>query len=268
VNEAADVAEVLQNVYEGLVTLDENTRPIPCLAEKWDLSTDGKTYTFQLNPKARFHPPFERPITAADIKYSIERAFWPETRATVLPLVLEDIVGAKEAAQGKRRDIPGVKVVDDRTVEIMLERPRGYMMMELATPMVVCREAIEKNGGKLDRNAAVGTGPFRFGDYRANSSVTLEANPGYYRGAPKLTRIERPIVIDPQTVRSKYETNEIDLCTPSFQDFVADQSNPSFQAESKIVNAAGVNYLVMHPKDIAPFRDPRVRRALDCNGDR
>ena len=268
VNEAADVSDVLQNVFEGLTTLDEQTKPVSCLAEKWEISADGKTYTFHLNQKARFHPPFERRATASDVKYSMERALWPETRATILPLVLEDIVGAKEALAGKRRDVPGIKALDESTVAITLVGTRGYFLMNMAQPMVVCREAIQKNGGRLDHNSAIGTGPYRVAEYRANSRVILEAVPGYYRGAPKMKRIERPIVLDPQTVHGLYESDSVDLCAPAFQDFIADQRDPSLKAESKIVNAAGVNYLVMHPRNIAAFKDPRVRRAVSMAIDR
>src|SRR5579862_6605659 len=66
--------ELLQNVYEGLVTFDREGGIVPCLAERWEISPDGKTYTFHLNPRARFHN--GRAVVADDIKYSLERALW------------------------------------------------------------------------------------------------------------------------------------------------------------------------------------------------
>src|ERR1051325_6839728 len=63
--------ELLASVYESLVTLDENSQVAPCLADSWDVSKDGRTYTFHLNPNAKFHN--GRPVTASDIKFSLDR---------------------------------------------------------------------------------------------------------------------------------------------------------------------------------------------------
>src|SRR5690242_19917512 len=68
--------ELLQNLYEGLVRFDEDNRIVPCLAERWEISADGKTYTFHLRANAKFHN--GRSMTADDVKYSLERALWPE----------------------------------------------------------------------------------------------------------------------------------------------------------------------------------------------
>src|SRR6185369_11579224 len=138
--------EMLQNVFEGLVAFDSDNRIAPRLAERWEVSPDGKTYTFHLRPNARFHN--GRKLTSADVKYSLERALWKETRSGVAATYLAGIVGSAEAATGKRRDLPGVTLPDPETVVIRVTKPRGYFLGELAYPTgwVVCREAIEKNG--------------------------------------------------------------------------------------------------------------------------
>jgi len=66
-----DTVEMLQNVFEGLVQFDAKTHIAPQLADRWEISPDGRTYTFHLNPKAKFHVPYARYVTAEDVKYSL-----------------------------------------------------------------------------------------------------------------------------------------------------------------------------------------------------
>jgi ABC-type transport system substrate-binding protein len=94
--------EMVQNIYEGLVRFDAANRIVPCLAEKWDVSADGKTYTFHLRPNAKFHN--GRAMTAADVKWSFERSLWPETKSPVAASYLAGIAGVDEVAAGKTRE--------------------------------------------------------------------------------------------------------------------------------------------------------------------
>src|SRR5207237_7479870 len=120
---------------------------------------------------------------------------------------LRGIVGARDVADGRRRDLPGVSAPDRQTLRIEIDRPRGYFLGALVYPTgwVVCREAIESNAGALDEKAAVGTGPFLLKEYRRGSKFTLTANPDYWGGRPRLDRIERPISRDPQVNHVMYE---------------------------------------------------------------
>jgi ABC-type transport system substrate-binding protein len=262
VNSSAANGEMLQNVFEGLVTLDTNTRVAPCLADRWKISPDGLTYTFHLDPKATFHPPFRRPVTASDVKYSLERALWPQTKAPYAAVNLEPVLGSKAVIDGKRTDLAGVKVLDEHTVAISLQHPAAYFLVELAGISVVCREAIERTGGQIDVHSAVGTGPFRLIEYRPQTRVVLEADPGYYGGAPRLLRIERPIVLNADTARQKYLVGELDLCLESQSDYANDAHNATMSAQTHLVPLSRVDYLVMHQTLKPLFRDRRVRQAL------
>ncbi len=235
-------SELLQNVYEGLVTFDAQNRVVPQLAERWQVSPDGRTYTFHLRTLARFHRPIRRAITAEDVKYSLERALWPETRSPTAAGYLAGIVGTEAVAAGKQKDLQGVKVVDPHTLTITLDRPRGYFLGALAYPTgwVVCREAIEKHGGVLDEMAAIGTGPFMIEKYQHGARVTLAANPDYWGGKPPLERIERPVVLDPQTAHVMYENGEVDACGPALTDYVEDQKRPALKAESRLLPQANL----------------------------
>lgn len=254
--------ELLQNVYEGLVSFDANNRITPCLAETWEVSPDGRTYTFHLRTNARFHN--GRVLTAADVKYSLERALWKETRSGVAATYLAGIVGSADAAAARRRDLPGVSTPDPHTVVIQVTNPRGYFLGELAYPTgwVVCREAIEKNGGVLDEKAAVGTGPFQLASYRHGYGFTLTANPAYWGGRPKLDRIERPIIREPQTAHIRYENGELDSAGITSADYLRDRQNPVLRDQAHLLPAADTLFIVMHPKLQPAFADVRVRRAF------
>jgi oligopeptide transport system substrate-binding protein len=254
--------EMLQNIYDGLVIFDENNRIVPNLAEKWEISPDGKTYTFHLRPDVRFHN--GRQLTSADVKYSLERALWKETKSGVAGTYLAGISGCKEAATGARRDLPGVSTPDPLTVVIQLTGPRGYFLGELAYPTgwVVCREAIEKNGGVLDEKATVGTGPYTLASYRHGYGFVLTPNPSYWGEKPKVDRIERPIIRDSQTVHVRYENNELDMCSDSPADFLKDKSNPALRDQIHVMPSGLTTFLVMQPKRQPAFADRRVRRAI------
>jgi oligopeptide transport system substrate-binding protein len=253
---------MLQNIYEGLVDFDKDNQIVPILAEKWEISPNGRTYTFHLRSTARFHN--GRTLSAADVKYSLERALWPETRSSSALNYLGFIQGADDVASGKRRDLAGVEVVEPLTVRITLIRPRGYFLQALsyATGWVVCKEAIEKNSGILDEKAAIGTGPFKLEEYRHGARVVLAANSTYWGGKPSQERIERPIVLDPNTRHLMFENGELDLITLGATDFKRDKENPVLRQQLIEAPAATVIYLCMHRRLQPVFKDVRVRRAI------
>jgi oligopeptide transport system substrate-binding protein len=253
--------EMLQNVFEGLVTFDMNNKVIPCLAEKWEISRDGKSYTFHLRARVEFHN--GRTLTSQDVKWSLERSLWPSTRSGVAANYLEGIVGAKEVASGKRKDLSGIRIIDEHTIVITLDRPRGYFLGSLVYPTgwVLCKEAITANDGRVDKKAVIGTGPFRFGGLRGSHYLLL-ANREYWGGRPPLDGIERPIVKDPQVAHVMYENNEVDICTVTPGDFLNDQKNPKLKSQIHVAPQAVVDFLTMHPRLEPVFKDKRVRQAI------
>ena len=263
-------AELLQNLYEGLVALDANSRPFPQLASKWEISPDGKTYTFHIRTEAKFHKPFARPVTAEDVKYSLERALNPDSKSPTAANYLGGILGAAEVAAGKTKSLAGLKVIDKQTISVTVTKPMGYFLGAFAYPTanVVCKEAIEKNGGKLDEKAAIGTGPFVLAEYRRGNKLIFEANPDYYLGKPKLSRIERPIVLDPETAHLMYENGEVDAILPALTSFANDQTNPKLKAESVLIRQANVLYLAFQERVQPVFKDKRVRQAFARSIDR
>jgi ABC-type transport system substrate-binding protein len=255
-------SELLQNIYEGLVRIDDHNRVAPCLAEKWTIDAKGTQYMFTLREGARFHN--GRPVTSQDVIYSLERALKPETKSPIAKNYLAGLVGAAELAEGRADRLAGLKAIDDRTLQITLDKPRGYFLGALAysTGWVVCKEAIESNGRRLDEKSAIGTGPFKLAAYVPHSKVTLDAFPEYRPQPPSLKRILRPIVLDSNTRHAMYENGELDLVGLAISDYLRDRDDPVLKHQLMVTPAATTIYIVMQ-QDIQPiFRGVRVRQAF------
>lgn len=107
VSSDANSSNYIIQVFSGLVKLDENLEPQPDIAERWEISDDGCTFTFYLRDNAVFQD--GRKVTAADIKYSWERACDPNTDSITAGTYLGDIVGAKEMVAGQANEISGIQ---------------------------------------------------------------------------------------------------------------------------------------------------------------
>ena len=122
-------AFMTRQVFRGLTRFDENLEPVPELAQRIEISADGLTYRIQLRDDARFAD--GSPITAQDVAFSLTRALSPQTAADAGaalagPSYLGDIVGADEVIRGESSELAGLRVVDDRTVEIDLKAPARH----------------------------------------------------------------------------------------------------------------------------------------------
>src|SRR5579862_2399505 len=96
-----DTIDMLQQIFEGLVKWDDKNQVVPNLAEKWDISPDGKVYTFHLRDNVYFQEPFKRKVVAADFVYSITRALNPDIKSPTVADYLNDVVGAMDVRNGK-----------------------------------------------------------------------------------------------------------------------------------------------------------------------
>jgi ABC-type transport system substrate-binding protein len=117
-------AGIVVEIFSGLVALNTDLQLVPDIAERWEVSDDGMVYTFFLRENAKFHD--GKPITASDFKWSIERAVNPDTASPVADTYLADIVGVNDALEGITTDVSGVKVIDDRTLQITIDAPKAW----------------------------------------------------------------------------------------------------------------------------------------------
>jgi oligopeptide transport system substrate-binding protein len=108
----------------------------------------------------------------------------------------------------------------------------------------------------------VGCCPFKLTSYVPQDKLVLEANAAFVLGKPKLTRIERPIVLDAKTARTLYDTGQVDLINLEKGDYEKDRNDPALKDQIKIFNRAATYYVGMNQTHYAPFKDRRVREAF------
>ena len=261
--------DLLQSLYEGLVGWNDKNQVAPLAAKELPkISADGKVYTFTLRDGAKFHN--GRQITAEDVKYSLTRALDKRLASPVAMNYLDDIVGAKDLNDGKTAELAGVKVIDPKTVQITLVGPRAYFLGKLTygTGYILPKEEVEKGDKNeagvylITEKNAIGSGPFKLKEYRRQDRVILDANPDYWAGKPKLTSIERPIILDSKTARNLYDSGELDYITLEKGDYELDKDKPELKDQIKFWDRASTFYIGMNQTNYAPFKDKRVRQAI------
>lgn len=258
--------DLIQQIFEGLVAWDANNQIVPNLAEKWDLDKTGTVYTFHLKHGVKFQN--GREVTAQDFKYSMDRTCDPATKSTTAADYMSDIVGAADRIHGKPgvTDVSGVKAIDNYTLQITLTSFKPYWLGNLTYPTsyVVCKEAVEANGGRIDSpKSAIGTGPFKLASYKPEYNVTLAANTDYHGGRPKLDYIERPVIIDPVSRLNKYQAGELDYVEIAPSDLDKVNSDPKLKPDLKAYPRAATWYIGLNSAaPESPFVKKEVRQAF------
>ena len=112
-----------------MVTIDKDLNVVPDLAESWDISTDGRVYTFRIRPDAVFHD--GKPVTAEDVRWSLERATDPLTEAPNVDQYLGDIVGVDAKINGDALEISGLRVINEKTIEITIDGSKSLITRKL-----------------------------------------------------------------------------------------------------------------------------------------
>ncbi len=256
------------NVYDRLVEAETiapgQSKILPSLAESWDISEDGKTYTLHLRKGVLFHNGEE--LTADDVVYTYDRMLNPATKALNTD-ILDFVEGAKARLDGTAPTVSGLQAVDKYTVKIVLTQPYAAFIALLASPQasIYNRKFTEPLGDKygLSPDTVNGTGPFVLTDYTLNDSQRMEANEKYFKGRSKLDSVLIRVVPDAETMRMLFESDEIDV----FDTDSAITQIPYFTKSEKWKDqirkgpVAGLNYYHINQK-IKPFDDVRVRKAF------
>ena len=171
--------EYIMQLFSGLVILDEDLEPAPDIAERWDMSDDGRTYTFYLRKDVKFHN--GRGVNAADFKYSWERACSPSTGSQTADTYLGDIVGVKDVLAGTAGEIGGVRVIDDYTLEVTIDAPKAYFLSKLTYPTayVVDSEDVARGADWW---------------HKPNGTAWPSAYPGFVEAQVQVARFSREMV--------------------------------------------------------------------------
>jgi oligopeptide transport system substrate-binding protein len=178
---------VVRQIVDGLVQFDAHLNPIPAIAEFWEASRDGLTWTFTLRRGVKFH--HGREVTAEDFVYSFTRLLDPK-KPSPSSEYFRRITGANDFMEGKEPTIRGLKVLDRYTLQIVLEEPfaPSLTVLGLANAAVVPREEVERLGDDFAR-APVATGPFIFARWKPGHEIVLKVNKDHYEGRPFLDTI-------------------------------------------------------------------------------
>jgi len=257
-----DTIDLIQNVYEGLVVWGEDNTPKPALAEKWDITNGGTLYTFHLIHGAKFHNGQE--VTADDFKYTIERACNPKLASPTAEDYLSDIVGVKERLDGKATDVSGVNAIDKYTLSIQIDKPRPYFLDKLTYPItyVVPKGVAPFDHEMKDLKEMVGAGPYRLTNYQKDQITVMDAFKDYHGGAPKIDKIERPVIVDATTRLNKFKSGEIDLVPLERRDVKALQADPQWKDQLHFFPRPAFWYIGLNQGQYPPFKNRDVRRAV------
>ena len=257
---------LVNEIFGGLVTLGLDLKVVPDLAERWDVSDDGRVYTFHLRKDAKFHD--GKPVTAEDVRWSLERVADPNTLSPVAEQYLSDIVGVSAKLAGQESSISGLQVVDQHTIRITIDEPKSYFLAKLSYPtaFILDQKNVEGDGDEWLRQPN-GTGPFKLAEYEIGEVLRLVRNEYYHLGPPNLDEVE--FILAGGNAMIMYENDEIHLTGVGLADLerVLDPSEP-LNAELKAAPSSfGVSYIGLNV-DMPPLDDPLFRQALSMAIDR
>ncbi|QDE71311.1 ABC transporter substrate-binding protein [Myxococcus xanthus] len=247
------VSELTACVFSTLVRREDGGLE-PDLAERWDADPSARRYRFYLRRGVTFHD--GTLLTASDVKRHLERLLDPALRSPDRSL-LEDVEGAPEFAAGMARDVSGLEVLDDHTLEIRLREPKAFFLQLMAlTATAVART--DANG------RLVGTGPFRLLALEPEH-VVLERNPSYWRpGGPMVDRLEFLLAGSRKEAVALLRQGAVDLVSFLDTEHVELPGLEAFQLAASTTPSTA--FVVLNHRE-APFDDVRVRRALRAGMD-
>ena len=255
---------MIKSLFDGLMDYEPGTTTLrPELAESYEISEDGQTFTFKLRPGIKFHN--GRELTADDVKYSLERVVNPETQSPGAGF-FASIKGFDEVANGSTTSLSGVTVVDPLTVKIELARPDATFLHVLALNFahVVPKEEVEKYGADFGKNP-VGTGAYKMTDWTLGQHVVFEKNPDYWnKGLPYLDKITFEVGQEPIVALLRLQKGEVDvpgdgIPPAKFQEVMADPDQKARVVEGGQLHTG---YITMNTT-MAPFDNVKVRQAVN-----
>lgn len=235
-----------QNIFNKLVTLDNSYAVLPDLADKWEVSSDGLTYTFTLHKGVKWHD--GQPFTSADVKWTFDT-----------------IIAQKGNAYNNLSQVESITTPDDYTVVFKLKQPYAAFIGFLAWYGTFIMPKHIYDGTDWTTNPAnqqpIGTGPFKFVEWQKGDHVTLEANKDYFKGAPNVDKLIFRIIPDPNTALQAFLNGEVDI----------DNVRPPLSEVANLQKTAGVKVLIKPTPSryylafnlrIDPWKNLEVRKAI------
>lgn len=252
--------DILGDMMVGLTTLDAAARPIPGIAERWETSADGLTWTFHLR-KARWSD--GRPVTAADFVFAWRRLLDPATAARGAELLW--VIQNARAVTARRKPATslGVDAPSPTRLTVRLEHPAPYLPELLTLPAALPLPPHPT----FQAGSYVGDGPYLLKTWLPNDHITLAKNPGFYDAAAvKIDTVNYFPTTDSQAALKRLRAGELDMQTP-LPTTEMGWLKANMPNSLHVMPSLGLAYIAMNLRDPA-LADPRVRRALNLVYDR
>ena len=257
---------IAQNVFDRLVEMenDENGNSVitPSLAESWEVSDDGRTYTFHLRDSIRFSN--QSPLTASDVRYTFTRLLThPDSCNTD---IADNIEGAAELKKGEAAELSGLKVLNDLDFTITLQQPFEAFLACLSMPgaSILDEETTAPAGEKfgIDPASTIGTGPYIFEAWEADR-ILLKANPDCWSGAPLNEGVCLRFLTEAEEERILFEQKELNILDLDELGDAAEYfiHGDIYQDHLYEVQPIGITYIALNESK-APLNDGRIRKAL------
>jgi oligopeptide transport system substrate-binding protein len=259
-------ANILRDLYEGLVVYDTKAQVIPGVATDWTISEDGTVYTFTLRNDAKWSN--GDPVTAQDFVFSLNRIMDPATGAKYAN-ILYPIKGAEAINKGEGGEL-GVKALDDHTLEITLAQSTPYFLELLThqTGLPVHPPSVEAHGNDfVQPENMVSNGAFTLVSFVPNDKIVLQKNPEFHDAANVLLdTVEYLPIEDRANCARRFEAGEIQSCSDIAAEQIDDLKSRLGDAV-RIAPYLGTYYYGVNSKK-PPFDDKRIRQALSMVIDR
>jgi peptide/nickel transport system substrate-binding protein len=255
---------MIKSLFDGLMDYKPGTTElVPDLAESFEVSADGLTYTFKLRHGVKFHN--GRELKAADVKYSLDRVVQPETQSPGAGF-FDSIQGFADVSGGKAKELSGVTAPDDYTVVFHLTRPDAPFLHKMALNFshVVPKEEVEKYGADFGKHP-VGTGAFKMTEWTLGQRIVFERNPDYFqKGLPHLDKIVFEVGQEPVVALLRLQRGEVDVAGDGIPPakFLEVTQDPAYKALIIQGSQLHTGYITMNVK-AKPFDDVRVRQAVN-----
>ena len=236
-----------KSFYEGLYGFDKDMKMVPVLAESYDVSKDGLVYTIKLKKGIKFHDGTD--FKADAVKVNLDRVTNPENKLKRYGLY--------------NNNIASTEAVDDYTARITLKTPFSPFIAQLAHPstVMISPAALKQWGSKDIAFHPVGTGPFKFVEWKATDYLKVAKNENYWRkGYPKVDSITWKPVVDNNSRAAIMQTGEAHFTFPVPYE-VADVLKSKPDLEVVAAPSIVLRYLSMNTQQ-KPFDNPKVRQAI------
>lgn len=240
------------SIFDGLILRDEALNLKPALAESWEVLEDGLRMRFKLRQGVKFHNGED--FNADAVKFTFERLLGDE--------------GAKGPQRSNYTSIKAIEVVDEHTVDFVMNNPDPVMLTKLAGygAMIVPPKYIQEKGAEHFDMNPVGTGPFKFKSYTQGDKLELEANPDYFGGAPKLDNLTYRFISEDATRLAELQAGRVDVVHD-----IAFSATPVVEKDDalEIVSVAGpaiLSFQFNTQKGIT--KDLKVRQAINMAVDK